>query len=44
MGSIRIGFGVLGPVQMTVDGAPVTLGTPKRHHAVIIDTGTSFVI
>ena len=44
MGSIKIGFGVLGPLQMTVDGAPVTLGTPKRHHAVIIDTGTSFVI
>ncbi|MGZ8715010.1 MAG: hypothetical protein ACXWZX_17895, partial [Mycobacterium sp.] len=29
MASINIGFGVLGPLQMTVDGAPVTLGTPK---------------
>lgn len=29
MGSIKIGFGVLGPLQMTVNGAPVTLGTPK---------------
>ena len=29
MASIKIGFGVLGPLQMTVDGAPVTLGTPK---------------
>jgi SARP family transcriptional regulator, regulator of embCAB operon len=26
----RIGFGVLGPLQMTVDGAPVPLGTPKQ--------------
>ena len=26
----KIGFGVLGPLQMTVDGAPVTLGTPKQ--------------
>ena len=25
-----IGFGVLGPLQMTVDGAPVPLGTPKQ--------------
>ncbi|MBY0288560.1 MAG: FHA domain-containing protein [Mycobacteriaceae bacterium] len=29
MGSIKIGFGVLGPLQMTVNAAPVTLGTPK---------------
>ena len=29
MASIKIGFGVLGPLQMTVDDAPVTLGTPK---------------
>jgi SARP family transcriptional regulator, regulator of embCAB operon len=26
----RIGFGVLGPLQMTVDGVPVSLGTPKQ--------------
>ena len=26
----KIGFGVLGPLQMTVAGAPVTLGTPKQ--------------
>ena len=26
----KIGFGVLGPLQMTVDGTPVTLGTPKQ--------------
>ena len=28
--SIKIEFGVLGPLQMTVDGAPVALGTPKQ--------------
>lgn len=26
----KIGFGVLGPLQMTADGAPVSLGTPKQ--------------
>jgi DNA-binding SARP family transcriptional activator len=26
----RIGFGVLGPLQVTVDGASVALGTPKQ--------------
>jgi DNA-binding SARP family transcriptional activator len=26
----KIGFGVLGPLLMTVDGAPVALGTPKQ--------------
>jgi SARP family transcriptional regulator, regulator of embCAB operon len=26
----KIGFGVLGPLQVTVDGAPVPLGTPKQ--------------
>src|SRR5262245_33753520 len=25
-----VGFGVLGPLQMNVDGTPVPLGTPKR--------------
>jgi DNA-binding SARP family transcriptional activator len=25
-----LGFGVLGPLQMTVDGTPVSLGTPKQ--------------
>jgi DNA-binding SARP family transcriptional activator len=29
MASIKIEFGVLGPLQMTADGAPITLGTPK---------------
>jgi DNA-binding SARP family transcriptional activator len=29
MGAIKIGFGVLGPLQMTANAAPVTLGTPK---------------
>jgi DNA-binding SARP family transcriptional activator len=29
MASIKIDFGVLGPLQVTVDGAPVMLGTPK---------------
>jgi SARP family transcriptional regulator, regulator of embCAB operon len=29
MSPIKIGFGV-GPLQMTVDGAPATLGTPKQ--------------
>jgi SARP family transcriptional regulator, regulator of embCAB operon len=29
MAENKIGFGVLGPLQMTVDGAPVPLGTPK---------------
>lgn len=49
MAGIKIGFGVLGPLQMTVDGAPVTLGTPKlravlamlvmnRNRAVSIDS------
>lgn len=30
MSPIKIGFGVLGPLQMTFDGAPATLGTPKQ--------------
>ncbi len=30
MAENKIGFGVLGPLQMTVDGAPVSLGTPKQ--------------
>ena len=30
MSANEIGFGVLGPLQMTVDGAQVTLGTPKQ--------------
>ena len=30
MAQNKIGFGVLGPLQMTVDGAPVSLGTPKQ--------------
>ena len=27
---MRLGFGVLGPLQMVIDGAPVPLGTPKQ--------------
>jgi DNA-binding SARP family transcriptional activator len=30
MSENKIGFGVLGPLQMTVDGSPVSLGTPKQ--------------
>jgi DNA-binding SARP family transcriptional activator len=30
MTETKIGFGVLGPLQMAVDGAPVSLGTPKQ--------------
>lgn len=31
-----IGFGVLGPLQMTVDGAPVSLGTPKQRAVLAV--------
>ena len=30
MTQTSLGFGVLGPLQMTVDGTPVALGTPKQ--------------
>lgn len=30
MSESRLGFGLLGPLQVTVDGAPVALGTPKQ--------------
>jgi SARP family transcriptional regulator, regulator of embCAB operon len=30
MGNKRLGFGVLGPLQMSVDGTSVSLGTPKQ--------------
>jgi SARP family transcriptional regulator, regulator of embCAB operon len=30
MADRRLGFGVLGPLQMSVDGIPVALGTPKQ--------------
>jgi SARP family transcriptional regulator, regulator of embCAB operon len=30
MSQLRIDFGVLGPLQMTADGAPLSLGTPKQ--------------
>lgn len=30
MSGTRLGFGLLGPLQVTVDGAPVALGTPKQ--------------
>jgi DNA-binding SARP family transcriptional activator len=32
----RIGFGVLGPLQMTVDGRPVPLGTPKQRAVLAV--------
>jgi SARP family transcriptional regulator, regulator of embCAB operon len=36
MAENRIGFGVLGPLQMTVDGAPVPLGTPKQRAVLAV--------
>src|ERR1700739_1163726 len=30
MAEARLGFNVLGPLQMTADGKAVTLGTPKQ--------------
>ena len=32
----KIGFGVLGPLQMTVDGTPVPLGTPKQRAVLAV--------
>jgi DNA-binding SARP family transcriptional activator len=32
----KIGFGVLGPLQVTVDGAPVPLGTPKQRAVMAV--------
>jgi SARP family transcriptional regulator, regulator of embCAB operon len=32
----KIGFGVLGPLEMTVDGAPVPLGTPKQRAVLAV--------
>jgi DNA-binding SARP family transcriptional activator len=32
----KIGFGVLGPLLMTVDGAPVALGTPKQRAVLAV--------
>ena len=32
----KIGFGVLGPLQVTVDGAPVPLGTPKQRAVLAV--------
>jgi DNA-binding SARP family transcriptional activator len=32
----NIGFGVLGPLEMTVDGAPVSLGTPKQRAVLAV--------
>ena len=32
----KIGFGVLGPLQMTVDGAAVSLGTPKQRAVLAV--------
>ena len=29
-------FGVLGPLQITVDGTPVTLGTPKQRAVLAV--------
>ena len=54
MGDSALGFGVLGPLQMTIDGADVPVGTPKlramlatlvinRNRAVAVDTLISAV-
>jgi len=32
----KIGFGVLGPLLMTVDGAPIGLGTPKQRAVLAV--------
>ena len=32
----KIGFGVMGPLLMTVDGAPVPLGTPKQRAVLAV--------
>jgi hypothetical protein len=32
----KIGFGVLGPLLMTVDGAPVPPGTPKQRAVLAV--------
>jgi len=32
----NIGFGVLGPLQMTVDGAEAPLGTPKQRAVLAV--------
>jgi SARP family transcriptional regulator, regulator of embCAB operon len=32
----KVGFGVLGPLQVTVDGAPVPLGTPKQRAVLAV--------
>ena len=32
----KIGFGVLGPLQVTVDGVPVPLGTPKQRAVLAV--------
>jgi DNA-binding SARP family transcriptional activator len=36
MSGIKIEFGVLGPLQMTVDGAPRPLGTPKQRAVLAV--------
>jgi SARP family transcriptional regulator, regulator of embCAB operon len=36
MAESRIGYGVLGPLQMTVDGTPVSLGTPKQRAVLAV--------
>jgi DNA-binding SARP family transcriptional activator len=36
MTEIKIGFGVLGPLLMTVDGAPVPPGTPKQRAVLAV--------
>jgi DNA-binding SARP family transcriptional activator len=32
----KIGFGVLGALEMSVDGAPVSLGTPKQRAVLAV--------
>jgi DNA-binding SARP family transcriptional activator len=36
MGTTRLGFGLLGPLQLTVDGTPAALGTPKQRAVLAV--------
>ncbi|GAS88934.1 BTAD domain-containing putative transcriptional regulator [Mycolicibacterium brisbanense] len=36
MGTTRLGFGLLGPLMLTVDGTPATLGTPKQRAVLAV--------
>ena len=36
MGGSRLGFGLLGPLLMTVAGIPMALGTPKQRAVLAV--------